>query len=134
MVSHDVCSIPVQENGISCSFCPSLCSLHSSNSYQVSKDLIYFASKYSHANVKNRRTKQRLIKRGSTNASCVIEECVTGAFLKTEVVTKPFLDTALLFRHSTIFLLCLVALYRQVKEIPEISKYGFGKKEGNIST
>lgn len=84
--------------------------------------------------MKNRRTKQRFIKRGSTNASCVIEEGVKGAFLKTWVVTKPFLDTALLFRHSTIFSLCLVPLYRQVKEIPEISKYGFGKKEENIST
>lgn len=83
---------------------------------------------------KNRRTKQRLIKRGRTNAFCVIVECVKGAFLKTEVVTEPFLDTALLFKHSTVFLLCLVALYKQVKEISSISKYSFGKKEGTIST
>lgn len=46
----------------------------------------------------------------------MIVECVKGAFLKTEVV-KPCLDIAVLFRHSIIFLLCLVALYRQVKEI-----------------
>lgn len=83
---------------------------------------------------KNRRTKQRLIKRGSTTASCMIVECVKGAFLKTEVVTKLFLDTVLLFRHITIFLLCLIALYSQVKEISGISKHNFGKKEGTIST
>lgn len=65
----------------------------------------------------NQEQKDKAKERGSTNASYMIVECVKGAFLKTGVVTKPFLDIALLFRHSTIFLLCLVALYRQVKEI-----------------
>lgn len=75
------------------------------------------------------------MKRGSRNASCVIVECAKGSLLKTEVVTKPFLDTALLFGHSTILLLCLAASYRQVKEISFISKHGFGKKEvSTIST
>lgn len=78
---------------------------------------------------KSRRTKQRLIKKGSTNTFRVAGECVTRAFFKTNVVTKPFLDTALFYRYSTIFLLCTIVLYRQVKEIPGIRKHYIGKKE-----
>lgn len=77
----------------------------------------------------SRRTKQRSIKRGGTKTFRVAGECVTRAFLKTKVVTKPFLDIALFYRYSTIFLLCVLVLYRQVKEIASISKNYFGKKE-----